>query len=245
VKKISTEVKAANFRSLFKESDKGTVLLVGAIFDKILENIIEAAIVANLTGDNPTNKFFKEKILTSNGLLFSFDRKITIAYSFKLITPDHYKAIDAIRELRNEAAHCIFDYSLNNKGVSAHLKQLQKYTEKIGQKQLMNFESLLPEVQTDEDMIKLNFIVTSYEFYLELNDILGDQLERILTKRATLKAKEEKKKPFHIPSGEFTIKELEKANPELDPIALRLRLSDSFESGEIVNLGKKLFKKPQ
>jgi hypothetical protein len=240
VKKISTNIKPATFFSLYNESDRGCVLLLGEILSTLLEQIIDAAVVANLTGEDFPEKFFKEKL--SSRPFRTFDNRVTGAYSFKLINSDQYKILQAIRELRNEVAHGVFDFSLNNEGVVEHLKLLEAYKAKINMAKLMKFETFVPSVD-EKNMKRFELVVTGYEIYVELSNILGDQLERILAKRAQIKQKEDEKKSLKIPSGEFSIDDLEKANSDYIKIALRVRLSAAIENGEIKKIeGAKPFR---
>jgi hypothetical protein len=242
MKKISTDVKPITFFSLFRESDRGCVLLMGEIYSMLLEQILESAIVANRTGETMPPKFFKDISPNSNGPFSSFDKRITLAYSFKLITFEQYKCLHAVRELRNEVAHRVFNFTLDNEGVLKHLKQLEKYRAQIDMEKLMEFETFVPKVD-DTNMKRFEFVVTGYQIYFELSQILGDQLERILVKREQLKHNENLKKPFHIPSGEFTREELEKANPHLDQFTVMAQFGDSLIKHIIVDAGNGKLKK--
>jgi hypothetical protein len=188
--KISTDVKPAKFSSLFKESDMGCVLLIGSFLDTLLRNILFTAIAANLFGEKLPKKFFKEKIPNHNGPFHTFDHKIVLAYTFKFINIDQYEALQAVRDLRNEAAHCVFTFSLTNNGVSTHLNKMEKYIQKVGQDQVMNFEDFLPTTDTEEGMAKFTFISISYELFNELDEIHGIQLERLTAKLSASDGKE-------------------------------------------------------
>ncbi len=183
--RISKEAKVASFATLLSESDRGCVLLVVGFFDGILERIHEAAIAVNLTSKNSPKNFFRKDLLGTMGPLSSFFNKINLAYAFGLITPEQHEALHVIRDLRNEAAHCNFDFNFQDAGVVAHLKQLKKYYAKIDEEKVMEFELVLGKV---DDMVKFNFVVCCHVIFSELQDKLISEVERILEQRKAVKS---------------------------------------------------------
>ncbi len=185
--RISKDIKIASFATLLKESDKGCVLLVVGLFDSILEQILEAAIATNLAVGNPPKDFFRKDLLGNMGALSSFFGKINFAYAFGLINREQHAALHIIRDLRNEAAHCIFDFNFRDPGVVAHLQKLNNYEAKIDENKLMEFELVMAKVEAD-DMRKFHFVVCCHIIISELQDKLIAEIERLLEKRQASKS---------------------------------------------------------
>jgi len=135
MKEISKNPYTANFATVRHESDRGCVLLVAAFFDNLLANILKQAISPNVRNDPSAKKFF-EGLFGDRGPLYGFANKIKIAYAFKLISKEQFLAINVIRELRNEAAHKNFHFTLENKGVKIHLKKLNDYEDVVSYSEL-------------------------------------------------------------------------------------------------------------
>ena len=77
------------------------------------------------------------------GPMSTFFGKINLAYAFGLINREQHEALHVIRDLRNEAAHCIFDFNFRDSGVVTHLKKLKNYNTKIDEDKLIEFEMVL------------------------------------------------------------------------------------------------------
>jgi hypothetical protein len=110
-----------------------------------------------------------------------------MAFSYGIISLALYEVLNIIRDLRNEAAHCIFDFSLNDAGVRAHMSKLENYYDDIDQNLVMKFESFLPKIDA-ETSTKFELILRSYAIVSELQDILIFQLERLIGEREKSKA---------------------------------------------------------
>jgi DNA-binding MltR family transcriptional regulator len=178
---ISKEIKAASFATLLRESDKGCLLLVASLFDVYLEQILEAAIAVNLTKDESPKDFFKQSLLGSMGPLHSSAGKINVAYGFGLLNREQHKALHVIRDLRNEAAHCFFDFNFQDSGVVAHLQSLKNYDAKIDTEKLMEFELVMTKAA--ENMQKFRFVVCCHIIIGELREALLAQIEKLMEKR--------------------------------------------------------------
>src|SRR5438309_1264245 len=103
-KPITTEIKIPSYASLLNESDKGCLLLAIGIFDRLLQQILECAITANLKKKLPKD-FLEVTLFGDYGTLHAFSSKINIAQAFCLISDAEYEALHLLRKLRNEAAH--------------------------------------------------------------------------------------------------------------------------------------------
>jgi len=165
MKKISTDAKRSDFLKLIKESDRGCVSVVCEFFNKRLAAILVTAVVA---------KIIKKKSIRR----LDFDGKIKLAHASKLITSEQSKALNAIRELRNHANHTDIEFSLENMGVIAHLKILDKYAAMINSDRLMDFEDILGKIE-DENMRRFEFLVTTYQIYEELQKKLYELFEML------------------------------------------------------------------
>jgi hypothetical protein len=172
VKKISINVDRVEFTNLYEESDKGCVLLIAALFDEVLGTLHETAINANLEDKIDSQKFIKDKLMNDNCPLYDFANKIKIAFAFNLITEEQYQALYAIRDLRNEAAHCIFHFTLENEGIANYLKKLDGYKKRV-------FEYLPPKERTT----KVLFIEMCHTLLVDLYDNMCDQADVLLAKR--------------------------------------------------------------
>jgi len=168
--KFSKDVKLATFASLLKESDLGCVLLAGALLENTLLHIHEIQSFLDLKG-NVLEGFFKQRIFGD------FNSKINLGYARNIITCDQYDALHVIRNLRNEAAHCNFDFRLDDTGVIDHLKKLGKFDAKIDENRILEFETWLPE--GDRETHKFLFVVRCHVIFTELQTKLMEQCERL------------------------------------------------------------------
>jgi hypothetical protein len=184
-KHISEQIIVASVRSLLKESDKGCVILVSAILEDTLEEIHEAYVTANLTGTKSPNNFFRKALTGLYGPLSNFAGKINIAYAYGLISHEEYDGLEIIRRLRNEAAHCIFEFNFQDAGVRALINELVAY-ERIKQAAFL-LEQFCAFSEIDES--KRRFVVSSLALRLVLSERIVNGLECILAKREKLRKK--------------------------------------------------------
>ncbi len=92
---------------LFEESGRGALLIATAYVDEHLTKLIEAIVPTDLTKEH-RNKIFKYP-----GHLSSFSSKIELAYVFRLISKNIYDCLNALRKLRNDAAHSPSKFELH------------------------------------------------------------------------------------------------------------------------------------
>ena len=111
-------------RSLLKESDAGCIILAAAVLDHILERLHEAHVASNLTGLHPPKAFFQQSLAGNYCPLSTLAGKINIAYGYGLISQDEFDALNTVRKLRNKAAHCAFEFSFRDRGVTALISTL-------------------------------------------------------------------------------------------------------------------------
>jgi len=169
-KSISVDVKIANFATSFDESDKGCVLLIGSMLENALGHLHETSILANVG----TTDIFK-KLKDNRGPLSDFYSRINLAFAFRLISKDLFEALHIFRKLRNEAAHCDFNFSLRDPGVRKHLEQLEKYYKELNEDDVLQFEEILAKVEV-ENIMKFAFLVRCHHI---LKELLGHVLEQL------------------------------------------------------------------
>lgn len=115
---------------LTEESGRGALLVATAHVDDHLTKLIEEIL------PNDLSKTHKEKLFKYPGQLSSFSSKIELAYVFRLINKTLYDSLNALRKLRNDAAHSPSKFELhelNHKlrliyelspGFSNHIKEI-------------------------------------------------------------------------------------------------------------------------
>jgi len=160
------------------------VLIIASILEETLRQLHEAHIAA-ITYPSKKN-IFKD---LSNAQLSTFAGMIQIAYAYGLLSDEDYEDLQLIRKLRNEAAHSIYDFSLQDSGVQTIVMQLKadarcEPTTKEHEKNLPDTKQFLnlPKLTKAKSHLILNG--------LALHDIivakLADALERLLIKRKTV-----------------------------------------------------------
>jgi len=165
---ITKEIKAASFASLFKESDLGAVIIAGVLLESSLEKVLQIATVADKKGKIPKNYFLKPRF-------GDFHAKITSAYKAGLIGWELHDALHIVRKLRNEAAHCNFEFNLEDRGVTGHLNKLKHIDAKADEERILVFESWLQGERTD----KVVFVVRCHIILTEIHDCLHKQISRL------------------------------------------------------------------
>jgi DNA-binding MltR family transcriptional regulator len=173
-KPITTGIKTASYASLLRESDKGCLLLVVGVFDKVLQNIVELAITSNLHPAS-AKQFLRESLFGENGTLHSFSSKVNIAYAFRLISEAEFNAMHILRKLRNEAAHCYFDFTFADSGIVAQLNKLPSYDLEL-YRQMFIKESGVQAAEAKG--LKFDFVVRCYAVLKELEGVLLKEIER-------------------------------------------------------------------
>jgi len=91
---------------LLDESGRGAIIIGATSVEEHLTRLIDE-ILPN------KNKKYKKRLLTYPGPLSSFSAKIELAFAFRLIDENLYNSLNALREIRNEAAHNSISFSLN------------------------------------------------------------------------------------------------------------------------------------
>lgn len=95
------------FDRLLEESERGAVLIGTSYVETQLGQLVECVFPKN-------SKIYKDKLLKYPGALSSFSAKIELSYAFRLITENIYNSLNALRKIRNDAAHSSENFSLRD-----------------------------------------------------------------------------------------------------------------------------------
>lgn len=94
------------FDTLLNESERGSIIIGTTKVEEQLEKYIRKI----LPNDSKT---YTKKLLDYPGVLSSFSSKIELAYAFRLIDKNLYTSLNALRKIRNEAAHSSNSFSIS------------------------------------------------------------------------------------------------------------------------------------
>ena len=111
-------------QTLFKESDRGCVLVAASLLDEVLEGLLRAACdqrphVVTAAVD----PLFKQPAAP----LRSFWAKIQLAYAIRIVDGVAYAALEIIRKLRNAVAHGTGQASLTGTQVEGLVNELHQH----------------------------------------------------------------------------------------------------------------------
>lgn len=95
---------------LYRESDRGCVLLLAADIENVLEKIFEAW----FKGVGTLSKKIQKDVFDFTGPLGTFSAKITLSRALGIIESKLYSDLQKIRKIRNHAAHSNDDFSLSD-----------------------------------------------------------------------------------------------------------------------------------
>ncbi len=99
------------------ESDRGAALL-GA-------ELLSDALTTHLRSKTVGNKKLKDSLFTGMGPLSSFSAKLKTAYSFGLVPKIFYTEMEAIRKIRNHAAHSVSDFRFDCSEVLPNISKMK------------------------------------------------------------------------------------------------------------------------
>lgn len=95
------------FDKLLGESGRGAILIGTSYVEDHLENYILKVLPSN-------EKKYTSRLMNYPGPLSSFSAKIELSYAFRLIPENMYNSLNALRKIRNDAAHSGKKFSLIN-----------------------------------------------------------------------------------------------------------------------------------
>lgn len=95
--------------ALEKESDRGLVLIIASELDERLKKLHINRISGNTSGNR---KLANALVLSPFAPVFTFAARMKVAYAYGLIDKDIFESLEALRVLRNYAAHSTGTFSL-------------------------------------------------------------------------------------------------------------------------------------
>ncbi len=104
-----------HYSLLANESDMGCVLIGASAIDRELTALFEVIM------PNDASSKIKKRIFDGRGVLGELSSKLDIAYMCHLIPRDLYLAVHELRKLRNQIAHEVMAFKLEN-----HLDEIYK-----------------------------------------------------------------------------------------------------------------------
>lgn len=110
--------------ALEKESDRGLVLIIASELDELLKNLHLKRISSNTSGNR---KLAKALVSSPFAPVSSFAGRIQVAYAYGLIDKDIFDSLEALRALRNYAAHSSGTFSLRESHPDDLYKFLQPF----------------------------------------------------------------------------------------------------------------------
>ena len=133
------------FRSLFKESDRGAVLISATRLEEKLELLHRAHIAQKVAEP----KKILEELFRPYAPLSSFSAKIQLAHAYGLIDADDYADLNIVRRIRNDAAHTSVEFSFEPTEVC------QKITHLKAPARMIPMLSLMTELFEETELAEL------------------------------------------------------------------------------------------
>jgi len=103
---VILELDAILSKSLFNESGRGALLIATSHVEDFLASLIKAVMPIEVSAKD------KDRLFAYPGPLCSFSSKIELAYAFRLIDKSLYDNLNALRKIRNDAAHKPAEFAL-------------------------------------------------------------------------------------------------------------------------------------
>lgn len=182
-KTLLKEPASISYRSLCDESDKGCVIIIGSILDELLGQLHEAHIATSIY---PSRKDIFGTLCNSFAPLSTFSGRIRLAYAYGLIDEGDYKDLELVRKLRNEAAHTLYDFNLQNAGaksIISRLNALQRYQKlwdaEKARLYLSENKAPLPSMKNTQRVLIVNFLALQSILLTRI----ADSIEALLNRR--------------------------------------------------------------
>jgi hypothetical protein len=163
-KHISKDTTLATVKTLIGESDRGCVILASATLEDTLRDMHDMFITMRLAGI-PNRKKLLEDLQGPYGPLSTFSGKIKLAFAYGVITTDQFLGLEAMRTLRNEAAHANIAFSFNDLGVKKHIEGIGMHKSIKENSEFLNFFNEYDEIP----LSKRQFILAFHGLDLALN----------------------------------------------------------------------------
>lgn len=117
------ETHAFFFRGLLNETDRGLVLVVAAVFDELLEQLLRA----KFARDSTIEKDVVDPMFKPRGLLLGSRDRADLARALKLVDQTTFQNLRYVRDLRNKFAHAFAPCSFEDSKVWDIVRNLADY----------------------------------------------------------------------------------------------------------------------
>lgn len=161
----------AEITKIFKsESDRGAILILAAYIEEVLGCLIATSCINAEAADD---------ILEFRGPAGGFDLKVRLCYAFGIIHESEKKGLDALRRIRNAAAHFDrkrgFDVLFDNEQTQALVSNLA---------QTQNIESNSKETKAVRELFFLSVRLLASKLYMRGTEVLTPTPPLILKEKA-------------------------------------------------------------
>jgi len=108
---------------LAKESDRGSVLVIGSWVESVLEDQIKIRLLGAL------NK--KDELFSNHGIASTFDAKIILAFRLGIIKKKEHDIYNLLRKLRNKCAHEITEKEYDSNLFHSYILNIADITSEL------------------------------------------------------------------------------------------------------------------
>lgn len=164
------------FRSLFDESDRGSVLLVASSLDETLQHLHR---VQMKSVSSPSREFL-DRLFATHAPLSTFAARIQLGYGYGLVEREDFLDLELLRKLRNDAAHSPAEFSFESSETRTRvfaLKAPKRIHSSFPQLPLTRVELAAVESPTDDAKTAKMYLALSA---LSLNMVLLTRITAVL-----------------------------------------------------------------
>jgi len=146
---------------ILNESGRGAILIGTSYVEQHLEKFITKILPEN-------GKRYTSRLLNYPGPLSSFSSKLELSYAFRLISKRTYDSLNALRKIRNYAAHSSNEFDLG----------------KIEINKIFNLgEGFFTVVQESSAKMLISFKIDLFKYHLQENDFNNEDIEKIIKEK--------------------------------------------------------------
>ena len=116
----SPEAEIEYLKRLFNESDRGFVILTASRLEDVIEKLHRTHIGCSA---GATEKFMNS-LFTVHAPISTFSAKMKLGFAYGLISQDEFRDLEALRDLRNKAAHNIEEFAFGVPEIRAQIRAL-------------------------------------------------------------------------------------------------------------------------
>ena len=168
------EATLSYFRSLFKESDRGAVLISATRLEEKLELLHRTYIEQKVAEPRKV----LEELFRPYAPLSSFSAKIQLAYAYGLIDEADYGDLNVLRRVRNDGAHTSVEFSLETQEVRQRLCQIKAAHRILSQLPMMtewftaDEVAMLNNPQVIQEHVKMFYILSCFALEARIMSII-------------------------------------------------------------------------